>query len=146
MNFREIEELENLVSSKETHVVGISSFQKQMLSEYFEKEKRKSTAKESSFEYFYEDVIAVSLAFSFQKALGEQCYQNASDDAFTCLEICNEFRKLSTWNVSGWLQNALKFTPAQRCNYIISLCTAIPCLGTGGERCCAKGKQAHCIE
>ena len=43
MNFREIENIENLVSSRETPEVEISSFKKQILFEYFENEKRKLT-------------------------------------------------------------------------------------------------------
>jgi len=126
MNFREIEKIENLVSSKETTEIGFSSFQKQILSEYLEKEKRKSKAKENSFDYFYEDVIAATLAFNFQSALGDLYYKNASDDALICLEICNEFRKLSSWNVGGWLQNALKFVDNIVLHYIQECCKDIP--------------------
>jgi len=126
MNFREIEKIENLVSSDKTPEIEISSYQKQMLSEYLEKEKRKSTAKEKPFVYFYEDVIAASLAFNFQTALGEPYYQNASDDASTCLETCNEFRKLSSWSVGGWLQNALKFADNIVLHYIQECCKEIP--------------------
>ena len=111
-----------MVSSRETPEVEISSFQKQILFEYFENEKRKSTAKESPFEYFYEDVIETSLTFSFQTVLGEQYYKNASDDALTCLDICNNFRKLSSLSVSGWLQSALKFTDHIVLHYIQECC------------------------
>ena len=126
MNFSDIERLENLVSSKETTGNGFSSFQKQMFSEYLEKEKRKTIAKENPFDYFYEDVIAVALAFDFQTSLGEPYYKNASDDASTCLEICNEFRKLTSFSVVGWLPNALKFVDNLILHYIQECCKETP--------------------
>ena len=69
MNFKEIENIENQVASTET--AASSSYQMQMLSEFLEKEKRKSTAKENPFVYFYEDIISASLSFNFQTELGE---------------------------------------------------------------------------
>ena len=122
MSFREIENIENSISSKDIAEVRISSFQKQMLSEYIEKEKRKSTAKGNPFEFFYEDVISASLTFSFRTALGEQYYKNASDDALACLDICIEFKKVTSWNISGWLQNALKFADHIVLHYIQECC------------------------
>jgi len=124
MNFKEIEDIENLVASTETF--EISSYQKQMLSEFLEKEQRKSTAKENPFMYFYEDVISNSLSFNFQTALGETIYKHASDDALSCLNICTEFYKLSSWSVNGWLQNALKFADNIVLHYIQDCCKEIP--------------------
>ncbi|MBS1649977.1 MAG: hypothetical protein JSR09_09765 [Bacteroidetes bacterium] len=124
MNFKEIENIENQVASTET--AASSSYQMQMLSEYLEKEKRKSGAKENPFVYFYEDVISNSLSFNFQSALGEPIYKNASDDALSCLNICNEFYKLSSWSVNGWLQNALKFADNIVLHYIQDCCKEIP--------------------
>lgn len=83
-------------------------------------------AKENPFVYFYEDVISSSLSFNFQSALGEPIYKNASDDALSCLNICNEFYKLSSWSVNGWLQNALKFADNIVLHYIQDCCKEIP--------------------
>jgi len=124
MNFREIENIENAVASTETS--ASSSFQLQMVAEYLEKEKRKSGAKENPFMYFYEDVISSSLSFNFKTAIGDSIYKNASDDALSCLNTCNEFRKLSSWAISGWLQNALKFTDHIVLHYIQDYCKEIP--------------------
>ena len=124
MNFREIENIENKAASTET--AASSSFQLEMLAEYLEKEKKKSGAKENPFVFFYEDVASSSLSFNFQIALGEAIYKNASDDALSCLNICTEFYKLSSWAVSGWLQNALKFTDNIVLHYIQDCCKEIP--------------------
>ena len=124
MNFREIENIENAFASTET--ATSSSYQLEMLSEYLEKEKRKSGAKENPFMYFYEDVISSSLTFNFKTAIGDSNYKNASDDALACLNICNEFHKLSSWAISGWLQNALKFTDHIVLHYIQEYCKEIP--------------------
>ena len=124
MNFREIENIENAFASTET--ATSSSYQLEMLSEYLEKEKRKSGAKENPFMYFYEDVISSSLTFNFKTAIGDSNYKNASDDALACLSTCNEFRKLSSWAISGWLQNALKFTDHIVLHYIQEYCKEIP--------------------
>ncbi|MEY4570827.1 MAG: hypothetical protein RLZ10_20 [Bacteroidota bacterium] len=124
MNFKEIENIENQVASTET--AASSSYQMQMLSEFLEKEKRKSGAKENPFVYFYEDVISNSLSFNFQSALGNSTYKNASEDAMSCLNICDEFYKLSSWSVNGWLQNALKFADNIVLHYIQDCCKEIP--------------------
>jgi hypothetical protein len=124
MNFKEIENIENQVASTET--AASSSYQMQMLAEFLEKEKRKTGAKENPFVYFYEDVISNSLLFNFQSALGELIYKNASDDALSCLNICDEFYKLSSWSVNGWLQNALKFADNIVLHYIQDCCKEIP--------------------
>jgi len=124
MNFKEIEEIENRVASNEFS--GLSSFHQLMFSEYLEKEQRKSTAKENPFVYFYEDVISTSLAFNFQTVLGKSYYRNATEDALVCVEICNEFRKLSQWKVSGWLQNGLRFVDHIVLHYIQECCKETP--------------------
>jgi hypothetical protein len=124
MNFREIENIENKAASTET--AASSSFQLEMLAEYLEKEKKKSGAKENPFLFFYEDVISTPMSFNFQTALGEANYKNASDDALSCLNSCTEFYKLSSWAVSGWLQNALKFTDNIVLHYIQDCCKEIP--------------------
>lgn len=124
MNFKEIENIENEVASTET--ISIGSYQKQMLAEFLEKEKRRAKAKENPFVYFYEDVISNSLSFNFQTALGKIYYEHASDDALNCLNICNEFYKLSAWSVNGWLQNALKFADNIVLHYIQDCCKERP--------------------
>jgi hypothetical protein len=89
-----------------------------MYREFLEKQARKSTASQQPFEYFYEDVISAKLNLDFKTRLGQTYYQLAEDDARSCLEICNEFRKLSQWQVSGWLNNALKFADNLVLHYI----------------------------
>jgi hypothetical protein len=123
MNFREIENIENLALSSETITSG---FHQEIIADYLEKEKRKSVSKENPFFYFYEDVIANSLTYNFQMALGNNYYKNASDDALSCLNICNDFYRLSNWSVTGWLQNALKFIDNLVLHYIQDIAMEIP--------------------
>lgn len=123
MKFNEIENLENLVISNE---IPQNRFHQEIIIEFLEKEKRKLSAKENPFVYFYEDVISNSLTFNFQDALGSKYYKIASEDALCCLNICDEFYKLSSWNVSGWLQNALKFTDNIVVNYIQDILKEMP--------------------
>jgi hypothetical protein len=54
-------------------------------------------------------VISCSLEYNFQITLGIPYFKNASDDAKSCIHICNDFYKLSSWSIIGWLPNALKF-------------------------------------
>jgi hypothetical protein len=123
MNFRDIENIENLASSSGN---TMSDFHQEIIADYLEKEKRKSGAKENPFIYFYEDVIANVLAYDFQSVLGKPYYKNASDDALSCLNICDNFYRLSSWCVNGWLQNALKFTDHLVLHYIQDICNNIP--------------------
>lgn len=123
MNFREIENIENLASLTETKTSG---FHQEIIADYLEKEKRKSGAKENPFVYFYEDIITNSLAYNFQTALGTTYYKNASDDALSCLNICDDFYKLSSWSVNGWLLNALKFIDNIVLHYIQEVLKEIP--------------------
>lgn len=124
MNFREIESIENQAVSIET--AATSGFQLEMLTEYLEKEKKRLGAKENPFVSFYEDVILSPISFNFQTVLGKANYKNASDDALSCLNSCPEFYKLTSWAVSGWLQNALKFTDNIVLHYIQDCCKEIP--------------------
>ena len=132
MNFNELENIENQAFSTET--APISSFQMALLSEYLEKEKRKSGAKLNPFQYFYEDVISTSLAFNFKTAIGETHYRNASDDALACLEICVDFTKLPIYSINGWLQNALKFIDHLVLHYIQVVLKETPIILGGEEK------------
>lgn len=123
MRFSDIENIENLVSSPD---LGLNSFHQEMLSEYIDKENRKSIAKQNPFNYFYEDVIASDMLLDFKTILGESYYKIATDDALTCINICDNFYKLSSWTVSGWLQNALKFTDTIVLHYIQFYLNEIP--------------------
>jgi hypothetical protein len=142
MNFREIENIENVIASTETAVS--SSYQLEMLSEYLEKEKRKSGAKENPFVYFYEDVISCSLEFNFQIKLGMPYFKNASDDALSCLHICDDFYKLSSWSVNGWLQNALKFIDNIVLHYLQESLKEVP--KTYSNAGVEKGRYIHLSE
>lgn len=123
MNFKEIENIENLVAAT---AAPESALQKQLLAEYLEKEKKKNGAKKNPFVFFYEDVIRESLEYDFETTLGTIRYRNASKDALGCLNICLEFFKLSSWAVDGWLQNALKFTDHIVLHYIQDICKETP--------------------
>lgn len=123
MNFREIENIENRASLSEA---TLGSFQQEIIADYLEKEKRKLGAKENPFVYFYEDVIANSLSYNFQIVLGAAYYKNASEDALSCLNICDDFYRLSSWSVSGWLQNALKFIDNIILHYLQETLKEIP--------------------
>lgn len=123
MNFKEIENIEYHVAATEAPK---SELQKQLLTEYLEKEKKKTGAKENPFVFFYEDVISESLQYNFETTLGTKSYKNASKDALGCLNICPEFFKLSSWAVDGWLQNALKFTDHIVLHYIQDYCNETP--------------------
>lgn len=123
MNFREIENIENLASSNESVTSG---FHQEILSDFLEKKMKKSGAKDNPFVFFYEDVIANTVAYNFQTALGATHYKNASDDALSCLNICDDFYRLSSWSVNGWLQNALKFVDNIILHYIQDKLKEIP--------------------
>lgn len=124
MNFKEIEDLENQVASNE--FIASSGYQSFIITEYLEKENKKNGAKNNPFVYFYEDVIMTSISFNFQPAIGQLHYKNASDDALACLNLCLEFRKLSHWEISGWLNNALKFIDNIVLHYIQDICKELP--------------------
>jgi hypothetical protein len=123
MNFKEIENIEKLASSTETRITG---FHQEIIADYLEKEKRKLGAKEDPFNYFYEDVIANPLEYNFQAVLGNPYEKNASNDALNCLNICDDFYRLSSWCVNGWLQNALKFIDNIVLHYIQEKLHEIP--------------------
>jgi hypothetical protein len=124
MNFNDLENLENLAASDES--TKPAAFHLEIIADYLEKEKRKNSAKDRPFEYFYEDVSGKALAVDFRTALGEKYYKPASDDAQSCLNICNEFRKISSWSIVGWLQNALKFADHIVLHYIQEKCKLLP--------------------
>ncbi len=132
MNFKEIENIENKVASTETS--ASSSFQLDILNDYLEKEKKKSGAKENPFVFFYEDVISSAMSFNFKSALGDVQYKNASEDALACLEICVDFSKLPLYSISGWLQNALKFTDHLVLHYIQEVLKETPIILGGEEK------------
>jgi hypothetical protein len=116
MNYKELENLERRLSaSGDQHMNG---FHQEMYREYVEKQARKADANVRPFEYFYEDIINETLDVDFKNRLGDYNYEHASDDARCCLGICDEFRKLNQWQVSGWLINALKFADHLVLNYI----------------------------
>lgn len=71
-------------------------------------EQRSEQIKKYPFEYFYEDIIASQLGIDFSKILSIGDYKNIKEDAKECLDICNEFRKLSSRIVNTWLQSSLK--------------------------------------
>lgn len=130
MNFKEIENIENLVASSQ--FTQSSNFSLEILKEYIEKEKKKSGAKQNPFVFFYEDVTSSLLDFNFTSILGNTQYKNASDDALACLEICDDFSKLPLYSINGWLQNALKFTDYLVLHYIQEVLKETP-IKLGGE-------------
>lgn len=124
MNFSEIEKIEKQVEASEYEE---RSYYLPMFDEYIAKERRKEQqTKENPFVYFYSDVIAADILYDFQPVLGDRMYKDASEDAQTCLSICDEFRKLSGYSVAGWLQNALKFTDNIVLHYIQNVCREKP--------------------
>ncbi|MDR1898099.1 MAG: hypothetical protein LBR10_15060, partial [Prevotellaceae bacterium] len=127
MNFRELENIENQFASADA---TISDNLQLAMEEYLEKKKEEQKQKQditaNPFVCFYEDVIANPMSFNFQPVLGEAIYKNASDDALSCLKICDNFNKLSSWSVIGWLPNALKFVDNIVLHYIQDLCKEIP--------------------
>ncbi|HLS30737.1 MAG TPA: hypothetical protein VK021_07775 [Flavobacteriaceae bacterium] len=123
MNFKEIENMEHQASSIESEV---SEYQKEIIADYLEKENKKSSAKENPFVYFYEDIIENPIAYDFEKGLGLVYYKNASADALTCINICDDFYRLSSWIINGWLQNALKFIDNIVLHYIQEVLKEIP--------------------
>lgn len=74
--------------------------------QYFNEKAQKIQS--SPFEYFYEDIIQEKLGINFQIILSEEEYEGICDDAIECLEICDEFYKLSSSRVNTWLQSSLK--------------------------------------
>lgn len=124
MKFSELQNLERRQSAPQEQPVN--SFHQEMYREFLEKQARKATASQQPFEYFYEDVINTKLNLDFKSRLSANNYQHAEEDAKSCLDICNEFRKLSQWQVSGWLNNALKFADHLVLHYIQDICKQNP--------------------
>jgi hypothetical protein len=123
MNFSEIEKVEKQIETAEYEE---RSYYVPMLEKYIANEKLKEKAKENPFVYFYSDVIAGEISYDFQPVLGDTVYINASEDAKSCLSICDKFRQLSGNSVMGWLQGALKFADNIVLHYIQDVCKEIP--------------------
>ena len=115
MNFREIEHIENLALESAS---STSDFLQDMLAEYLDDQKKKASAKEQPFVFFYEDAIRKELDYDFKAALGEINYEKAAKDALACLTICRQLSKISTWSIDGWLQNSLRFADHIVLHYI----------------------------
>ncbi|MBP6870990.1 MAG: hypothetical protein KBC43_03195 [Bacteroidales bacterium] len=124
MNYSDLENLENKVANDGS--AGPSNYHQMMLQEYLEKENRKASSKSNPFVYFYEDVISYTIEYDFKASIGDVKFKNASDDALACLSSCNEFSRISSWVISGWLQNALKFADHIVLHYIQDYCKEIP--------------------
>lgn len=105
MSFKKFKALEESIEEE----LSQNSISEEVLKSYFIKEKRKKEAKSRPFEFFYEDIINTALDYDFNAALGNMHYLNAERDARCCLDICDEFNKISPYSVNGWLVNALKF-------------------------------------
>jgi len=123
MKFKDIQRLEDDTQG------GISSESKITLEQidgYLEFIQRKENAKSRPFEFFYEDVIEASLDFDFNEAIGVPYYNNAEKDALCCLNICDEFNKISPYKIYGWLQNALKFIDNIVLHYIQEYLKQVP--------------------
>jgi len=114
MTYSEIQRLEK----RAQHANQQSLLDPEALEGYYSKQEQKDTGKDNPFVYFYEDIIEAKLLINFKEILGTPYYPNAESDAWCCLHICDEFKKLSTWSVSGWLQNALKFIDHMVLHYI----------------------------
>ncbi|MDR0605841.1 MAG: hypothetical protein LBG80_16225 [Bacteroidales bacterium] len=123
MNFSEIENIEKQVVAAEYEE---RNYYLPMFEEYIAREHRKEQSKENPFVYFYSDVIADEIAYDFQPILGDKAYKNASEDAQSCLSICDELLKLSSYSATGWLQNALKFADNIVLHYIQDVCKETP--------------------
>jgi len=124
MRFEELERLEKTVQLSE--IIDPSSSYAIMLKELLENEERKAEARKSPFKYFYEDIIALSLDYNFQIALGNSYFDNATHDAKSCLDISVEFRKVTPSIIFSWLQNALKFIDHLVLHYIQECCKETP--------------------
>lgn len=131
MKFKDLKDLENYANSTK----GSESYnQSEILKEFLEKEKKKTESRKNPFVFFYEDVISNSIGFNFKTAIGETSFDNASDDALACLEICCDFNNLPVYSISGWLQNALKFTDHIVLHYIQEVLKAKPIIIYGEEK------------
>ena len=123
MNFNELQYIENYASSNNNE---LTAYQIEIIDDFLEKESKKSTSSERPFVYFYEDIINENLTYNFQQELGEKNFQIASNDALCCLNICDDFYKLSVWSVNAWLLSALKFIDTIILHYIQEKLKEVP--------------------
>lgn len=123
MNFRELKNFEKKISSNE---IATNTFKQEFLIDYLKKESKKFDTNSNAFVYFYEDIIDSKFDFDFQSELGVKYYKNATDDALSCLYICDDFKKLSSWKINGWLHSALKFVDNIVLHYIQENLKEIP--------------------
>ncbi len=87
----------------------LTDFEKGLFRNYLQEIERSKDIKSNPFEFFFEDVINEKLKNEYKTVLGDSVYKLAEHDARACLETCNEFKKLNSYKLQGWLSNALKF-------------------------------------
>lgn len=74
--------------------------------------------KSNPFEYFYEDIIQELLNVDITSQFKKGEYKALKEDTIECLEICDEFYKLSSRKVNTWLQSSLKVVDYMVLHYI----------------------------
>lgn len=124
MTYNDIEKLEYVKSSDE--VTAQSELSSLLMKEYIEYEEKRKEADKNPFYFFYEDVINAKLNYLFDAALGATTYRAASDDARSCLLICNNFKKMNGYGTTVWLGAALKFVDNIVLHYIQEVCKQAP--------------------
>lgn len=74
--------------------------------------------KSTPFEYFYEDIIQELLNIDITSEFKKEECKALKEDVIECLEICNEFHKMSSKKVNTWLQSSLKVVDYLVLHYI----------------------------
>lgn len=80
-----------------------------IVADYLMKVKEIKKSKENPFVFFYENIISKPLEYNYYERIGKENYKKASADALSCLEIQNDFMRISSRAISSWLINALHF-------------------------------------
>ncbi len=115
MKFSEILHIEQQWNNKD---VSKEDARNRLLTAYIEQQNRINEAKNKPFIFFYEDIIAKQLTVDFETVLTPKDYLSAEGDARCCLELCNNFKSLSSWVITAWLPSALKFVDNIVLHYI----------------------------
>jgi len=69
----------------------------------------KEKINDDPFVFYYEDVIASKLLFSYKLSLKEDEYMDAADNARACLNITHGIRSIPSYSIMNWIQSSLKF-------------------------------------
>lgn len=116
MSFSKYKQFDEVIENTSDNYYGIDN---QIINTSLEIiEERALKKKNLPFEYFYEDIIQEVLRIDFTTIFDQSDYKALKEDAMECLELCDNFQKLSAKNINSWLQASLKVVDYLVLDYI----------------------------